>query len=129
MTARVYVVEDHELVRDVVVACIDAMPEARVVGAAESAERALAEIERDPPDLVVADLSLPDMHGLALIRELTARFPDVKCLVLTGHAAESYRRRAREVGSRAFVAKDDPDELTRAIRAVLAGQRYESGAR
>ena len=126
MTARLYIVENHSLVREVIAATVARIPEVEVVGAAESAEEALTAIARELPDLVIVDLSLPDMNGLDLIREVTARYPDVKCLVLTGHRGEAYRARAREVGSRGFVLKDAPEDLPAAIGAVLAGRRFES---
>ena len=126
VTSSVYIVENHAVVRQMIAEYVERSGVATMQGQAATAEEALREIALDPPSLVIADLSLPAMSGLELVREITARFPDVRCMILTGHHDASYRRRAFEAGARGFVLKDDPDELFAAIRALLSGGRYGS---
>ena len=118
MTTGVYIVENHDVVREVVASYLARMEGVVVCGQADSAERALPDIARLRPDVVLIDLSLPGMSGLDLLRELSARHPDVACVVLTGHAEPGYRDRALAAGARAFVLKDDPANLETALRSL-----------
>lgn len=130
MKATAYIVDDHDLVREVVAECLTRVAGVEVCGASSSAEEALPEIEALRPALLVVDAALPGMSGLELVRDVTARFPGTACIVLTGKSSPSLRRRAHAAGSRAFVLKNDPDELIAAVRRILAEKNAdaESGA-
>ncbi len=84
-------------------------------------------VERERPDLVLADLSLRDSSGLELIKDLVARNPAVKILVLSLHDETVYAERALQAGARGFLMKVAPtEELMDAIRTVLSGLVYVS---
>jgi DNA-binding NarL/FixJ family response regulator len=92
-----------------------------VIAEAESAESALAQLPTVAPDLLLTDLSLPGASGLELVEMLKRHHPELRCLVVTGHADPFYRAAALAAGAVGFVTKDDPDEVIGAVRRVLNG--------
>ena len=93
---------------------------------AATAQEALAQIPTLAVDLIVVDLSLPDMDGIQLVGELRARQPDLRCLMLSGHQERNYVERALAAGACGYIAKGNPLELIEAIRRVLKGESYLS---
>ena len=95
------------------------------VSVAESGEAGIEKAKEVLPDLVLMDLSMPKMNGIAAIREIKKRFPDTKILALTVHKTEEYVLAALEAGSNGYILKDaSHEELDMAIRNVLAGKPY-----
>lgn len=127
MTIRVYVVEDHAVMRETLIAFLGLDGSIEVCGAAASAERAVEELEAAQPALVVLDLSLPGRSGLELLEEIRARW-GYPCLVLSGHGERGYVTRALAAGAGGYVLKGRPEELSTAIHQVLAGTIYRSAA-
>jgi DNA-binding NarL/FixJ family response regulator len=107
---------------------IDLEPDLEVCGEASQAVDALDKIPRSGSNLVLVDLTLPDMSGLDFVRELTARHPNIATLVVSGHTASRFADAAIEAGARGFVQKGLPSQLHDAIRAVLRGETYTSGS-
>lgn len=126
MSANIYITEDHPLVAEMLGEYINAMPDLQVCGAATTAQAALAQIPTLAVDLVLLDVSLPDIDGLTLLETLLAQQPTLRCLMLSGHQEAKYVQRALAVGARGYVAKGNPPELVNAIRQVLTGQIYLS---
>jgi DNA-binding NarL/FixJ family response regulator len=89
-TIKVFLLDDHEVVRRGVAALLDAEPDLEVVGEAGTARQALARIPALRPDVAVLDVRLPDGDGVTVCREIRSRMPEVACLMLT-------RRRRRHV--------------------------------
>jgi DNA-binding NarL/FixJ family response regulator len=114
-----FLVEDHPVMRDALVFLIDAQPDLTICGVAASAEEAL---ERLPggADLVLVDVSLPGMNGLELVRRVSAQWPGLPCVVLSGHSADRYAEPAHAAGAAAYVMKDNADAVVSTICAVLA---------
>ena len=124
---RIFIVDDHSVVRHGLATLLARVPELRVSGEAASYEEALAGISAQPPDLAVIDITLKDRSGLDLIRELRAKLPDLKTLVLSMHDEMEYAERALRAGARGYVMKENADDvLVEAIRAVLRGEVYVS---
>ena len=123
---RVYVVEDHPRMRELLREWIDELPGLVVCGAAESAETALRELETLHADLAVIDMSLPAMGGIELVAALRARHPQLRCLILSGHNEMSYVDRALAAGAHGYLLKGEPAEIGSAIAQVLTGERYLS---
>lgn len=121
-----FLVEDHEEMREVLVQFLTLDPDVRVAGAVESAEDALESLEDERPDLLVIDVSLPGMSGLDLLDVVSERWPGVRCLVLSGHGQPEHVDRALRAGARAYVLKGNPYELREAVRAVMDGEVYLS---
>ncbi|EDY16636.1 two component transcriptional regulator, LuxR family [Chthoniobacter flavus Ellin428] len=120
---KVLLVDDHPVVRDGLAQRIALEPDLSVCAACESVSRALREVTVHHPDLAVVDLSLPSGHGLDLIKEIHARYPEVRLLVFSMHDEQTYGERALLSGAQGYVMKDEsPDEVLAAIRKVLSGR-------
>jgi two-component system response regulator DevR len=122
---RVFLLDDHEVVRRGVAATLEAEDDITVVGEAGDAATAIDEIRRSQPDIAVLDVRLADGSGIDVCRAITAEFPDVKSLILTSY--DSDRARVGAGGARAagFVLKQiRSNDLIDAIRGVAAGRRY-----
>lgn len=126
MDAKIYVVEDHARMRELLGDWIGVLPGMAVCGAADSAETALEELPKLGAELVLVDMSLPRMSGIELVATLRAQWPDVRCLIMSGHSEPGYVERALAAGAQGYVLKGKPSEIEPAIRAVLAGQRFIS---
>jgi DNA-binding NarL/FixJ family response regulator len=122
---RIVVVDDHPVVREGLIASLEDDPEFEVVGAAGSIEEALPLVTARRPDVVLLDLELPGMDGLAGIPVLTAANPDARILVLTAYNTDERVLGAIRGGARGYLLKGAPlGEIARAIRAVHAGETY-----
>ncbi|WP_067652288.1 response regulator transcription factor [Nocardia harenae] len=120
---RVFLVDDHEIVRRGLADLIDAEPDLEMVGGAESVTHALARIPALRPDVAVLDVRLPDGNGIELCRELLSQLPGLRCLILTSFTDEQAMLDAILAGASGYVVKDIGTlELVDAIRAVGAGK-------
>lgn len=129
--ARVLLIDDHALVRDGMRMHLALQPGLRVVGEADDGEAALAWLgragEMDTPDLVITDIGMRGMGGIALAAALHDRYPELAVLIVSMHDNLEYVRQAVRAGARGYVLKDAPaDELMAAIQAVLAGRVFYS---
>lgn len=82
---KVFLVDDHEVVRRGLVDLLGADPELDVVGEAGSVAEAMARVPAARPDVAVLDVRLPDGNGIELCRDLLSRMPDLRCLILTSY--------------------------------------------
>jgi DNA-binding NarL/FixJ family response regulator len=124
---RILVVDDHALVRHGLTALIGNEPDLEVCGQAADVAGGLAQAAALRPDLAVVDLSLQNGHGLDLIRQLRARFEDVKVLVLSMHDEALFAERALRAGALGYINKQEATgRIVEAIRQVLAGKVYLS---
>lgn len=129
MTPRrpvVSLVEDHEVFRETLCTVVAASDEWVLDGVATTGEEAVAMLEDHRPDVLLVDLSLPGLSGFDVVRTVRERWPDIRCLILSGHAQPAYAREALEIGAHGYVLKGAPRHLRDAIRTVLAGGRYVS---
>ncbi|MGA0594595.1 response regulator transcription factor [Enterovirga sp. CN4-39] len=122
---RVALVDDHPVVLAGISALLRRTPEIEVVGEATNGRDGLRIVQEAVPDIVVVDLSLPDMSGVDLARELASTCPGVRLLVLTVHEDRAYVQPAMRAGARGYVLKRSAAaDLLRAIRAVAEGGIY-----
>ena len=121
MTPRqIYLVDDHPMIREGYASLIDTTDDLAVCGEAADGAQALEGVAAAAPDLVVVDMNLPGMPGLDVVRQLTARYPDLAVLVVSGHAASTHADDAREAGARAYLEKQRAaTELLSTIRTIL----------
>jgi two-component system response regulator DevR len=120
---RVFLVDDHEVVRRGVADLLDEEDDLTVVGQASTVAEALARITAVRPDIAVLDIRLPDGNGVELCRELRSRFPDLHCLMLTSYPDEQAMMDAILAGAGGYVIKDIRGmDLVSAVRTVGAGQ-------
>lgn len=125
--SSVFVVDDHPLVRESLVALIGRQPDLIVRGQAEDSASAFAALLREPVDVVVVDLSLPGESGLELIKRLQALSPPPSILVLSMHDEAFYAERALRAGAMGYVMKQETtDKVITAIREIILGRPYVS---
>ena len=121
------IVDDHLLIRAGMKLLLRNTPAYTVTAEAESGEEALRLLAEQPIDLVIMDISMPGMGGLACIREIRAHYPAVKILVLSMHEDEEYIYKAMQYGAMGYLPKTSADdELFDALEALAEGRRYLS---
>ena len=122
---RVFIADDHTVLRAGLRALLDAQTDMEVVGEAADGESALAQFEDLRPHVVLMDISMEGMGGLEATKQVKSRYPEIKVLVLTMHEDGHYLRQFLKAGASGYVIKRAADnELTAAIRAVHAGENY-----
>lgn len=122
---RLLVVDDHPVVRAGLRMLLSAQLDMEVVGEAEDGATAISRALELKPDVVVMDITMKGMSGLAVTREIRRRIPGAKVLALTIHDSEEYLRQMLEAGATGYVLKQAADmELAVAIRAVHRGEVY-----
>lgn len=121
---RVFLLDDHELVRDGVRAGLDAEDDIEVVGESADAVRALAEVARCQPDVAVVDVRLGDGNGIAICRDISQHHPEVQTLILTSFESDQALVDASGAGAAGFVLKQiRSTQLVDAIRLVASGRQ------
>lgn len=122
---RVLVADDHPVVLAGVKAVLSGDPEVEVVGEASDGQTALDMAMKLEPSILVLDLSMPDLNGVEVTRQLSVLLPDCKAVVLTVHEDRSYLRKLIEAGAAGYVLKRSAaEDLPRAIKAAAAGGVY-----
>jgi DNA-binding NarL/FixJ family response regulator len=120
---RIVVADDHPVVREGLRAVLDSEPDVEVVGEASNGSSALSLVGSLHPDLVLMDLQMPEMDGIAAIRRIRRQYGDVNVLVLTTYGTDSDITRAVEAGATGYLLKDaSRDELMRGIRLAAQGE-------
>lgn len=121
---KVLIVDDHPVVRFGLRTMFESESNIVVTGMAGSAKEAFAEVERDPPDVVLMDLRMPEMQGTDAIAELRRLHPDVRILVLTNYEGDEYIMRALQAGAMGYLLKNTPqEEIVRGVEMVANNQR------
>ncbi|MHA3770603.1 response regulator [Verrucomicrobiota bacterium sgz303538] len=120
---RIFLVEDHPMMRDGLRRLIDGEPGLSCCGDAGSAETTLDAVARSKPDLLITDITLPGRSGLDLIKDIRAAFPEVQILVFSMHDEMFYAERALKAGARGYLMKEAGSEkMLEAIQRILAGE-------
>ena len=120
---RVFLLDDHEIVRRGVRDMLEAEPDITVIGEAGTAESALARIPALRPDVAVLDVRLPDGNGVTVCREIRSRMPEVACLMLTSFGDDEALFDAIMAGAAGYVLKQiRGTDLVGAVRTVAAGE-------
>lgn len=124
---RIIIAEDHTLFRQGIKALLSLEQDFEVVGEAEDGATAIRCVERLKPDLILLDLSMPGVDGLAAIKEIRKKYSKIKILILTGYKTEEFFREALKCGAHGYVLKEaDHSELLLAMRSVLEEKSYLS---
>lgn len=124
-SARVFLVDDHPIVRMGFGRLLEASTNLSVCGEAGGGEEALEKMPDTRPDLAVVDISMDGMDGLELTRRLAEEHPDVRVLIVSIHDEVRYVKEALGAGACGYVLKDHASDLmSEASRAILAGQVY-----
>ena len=122
---RVFLADDHRIVREGLRMLVAAQPDMEVVGEADNGRTAIALTQTLVPDVVVMDVSMPDVNGLRATETLHASHPKVRVLALTRHTEGGYVQQLLGAGASGYILKQSAaDDLVRAIRAVASGHTY-----
>jgi two-component system, NarL family, invasion response regulator UvrY len=119
------IADDHQLVRSGLCKLIDAQGDLKVVAQCRTGKEALAALKVNPCQVLLLDLSLPDMSGLDVLKSAREHHPTVAVLVLSGYPERQFGINVLRAGANGFVSKGvDEAELVRAVRTVARGRRY-----
>jgi DNA-binding NarL/FixJ family response regulator len=124
---KVFIVDDHPLVREGLANLINQQTDLNVCGEAEDSSSAISAIQATNPEIVLVDISLKNESGLELVKALKNQFPDLAVIVLSMHDEALYAERALHAGARGYVMKRETTKNTlTAIRRVIGGDIYVS---
>lgn len=123
----ILVVDDHALIRKGLKMLLEESPDFQVKGEAETGMQAVRMVRDQRYDLVLLDISLPDKHGMDVLKQLKAEQPDIKIIVLSMYPEDQYGVRALKAGAVGYINKQSaPDKLVGAIQQVISGKKYIS---
>lgn len=123
----ILVVDDHSLIRKGLKQLLEEKPEFQIKGEAESGMQAINMVREQHFDLVLLDMSLPDKHGIDVLKQLKLEQPDIKIIVLSMYPEDQYGVRALKAGAVGYINKQSaPENLVVAIEHVTSGKKYIS---
>jgi len=124
---RVYLVDDHPAIREAIRDTIESTIDMEVCGETSSSDEAFREIETLRPDVAVIDISLNDAHGLDLVQNVRAQYPDVRTIVFSMYDENVYAERAIRAGAAGYLMKSEPTKnIVEAVRSAHDGEVYLS---
>ena len=129
MVSRIFLVEDHPVMREGYASLLNAEPDLEVCGEASSAEEAFERADGLEFDIAIVDLSLPGVNGIELIKRLRSLDTDLKVLVVSAHDEALYAERALRAGAQGYLMKhESARQFVTAVRSILDGDLYLSDA-
>jgi DNA-binding NarL/FixJ family response regulator len=127
MKIRVLVADDHAIVRDGLRIMLGNQSDMEVVGAARNGRESTRLVDEHQPDVVVMDISMPELNGIEATQQMLSRYPHLKVIVLSIHETKPYVFRALKAGAKGYLIKETAGlEVVDAVRAVYRGERYLS---
>jgi len=124
---KVLIVDDHQLIRSGTSRLLSDMEDMAVVGEADSGEAAIKMVREHEPDVVLMDVQMPGMGGLEATKRCLRLDPELKVIAVTILDREPFPSQLMKIGAAGYLTKkSDVDEMAKAIRRVMAGQRYMS---
>jgi DNA-binding NarL/FixJ family response regulator len=124
---RVFLVDDHGIVRDALNYLLSAQGDIQVIGTAVDGQDAVEQVRKDCPDVIVMDIAMPRLNGLQAAREICKSCPATRIVMLTIYDTREHVEQALNAGAQGYVLKDAAGkELVEAVRTLHAGGRYFS---
>ena len=124
----ILIIEDHSAFAKALVRLLSQQMDLHIVEVIRSGEEALEKLPGMEVDLILIDVSLPKMNGIQVASLIHQKFPDIRCMMLSGHLTPFYVKRALEAGARGYVLKDDIPGVLEGVEQVLQGEIYVSKA-
>lgn len=129
MPVSIVLADDHTVLRNGLRLLLERYPDFAVAGEAGNGREAVELAERESPDVVVMDISMPVLNGIEAARRIASALPKTAIVILSVHSDEAYILRALKAGARGYLLKDSAEsDLIQAVRAVAAGKAYFSPA-
>jgi two-component system response regulator NreC len=127
MSIRILLADDHTILRAGLKMMLNAQPDMEVVGEAQDGRQAFTEAQRLQPDVVLMDITMPDINGIEATKQIKKILPDVRILMLTMHEHDEYVFQALRAGASGYMLKEAADtELISALHVIQSGQFYLS---
>jgi RNA polymerase sigma factor (sigma-70 family) len=127
MKIRIVVADDHAIIREGLRVMLGNQPDMEVVGIATNGREAIRLVDEHEPDVVVMDISMPELNGIEAMQQMLPRHPNVQVVVLSIHESKPYVSRALKAGARGYLIKETAGlEVVEAVRAVHHSERYLS---
>ncbi len=127
MSTRVLIADDHQIVREGLRSMLEKEPGITVVGEADNGRTTLRMARELTPDVIIMDVSMPDLNGIEATRQIVAEFGTVKVIALSMHDDRRFVLNMLKAGAKGYMLKDSAfKELANAIRVVVANQTYLS---
>jgi two-component system, NarL family, response regulator DegU len=124
---KIVLVDDHGIVRDGIKSTLHGEKNIKIIGEASNGLEAIDRVKKLSPDVVILDITMPEMNGIDATSIITKKYPDTKSLVLSMHDNEDYVLRSIEAGAHGYLLKDtSKEEFVKAINAVARGEKYFS---
>ena len=122
---RIFLVDDHQLVRDGIKALLTSAEDLTILGEASSGKECFEKIAIEPPDILILDISLPDTNGIEITKRITVEYPDMRVLILSMYTNEDFIFNAVKAGARGYLPKNTSrEELLSAIHAIYDGEEF-----
>jgi DNA-binding NarL/FixJ family response regulator len=122
---RIFLVEDHDLVRDGLKALLASIPDIAIIGEAANGRSLFEKLKIVQPDIIVLDISLPDISGIEITKRLRHDYPQIRVLILSMYTHEDFVTGAIRSGARGYLPKNTSrDELVKAIYAIYRGEEF-----
>jgi len=122
---KIIICDDQAVVRDGLEMLLNLEKDIDVIGTAQDGDEAVVLVSKNQPDLVLMDLKMPGMNGIEATRQIHAKFPEVKVLVLTTYDDDEWVFDAIRAGAAGYLLKDTPrEEVVKAIRGTVTGKSF-----
>ena len=123
MKTKILLVDDHKILRDGICSIVKGYPDMEVIGEAADGKAALRLVEELSPDVVIMDISMPDLNGIDATRRIIADHPKIKVIALSMHHDKQFVSEIFKAGASGYLLKDCAfDELEHAVRIVMDGK-------
>lgn len=125
MTISVFLADDHAVVRDGLKTLLEIEVSVTVVGTASNGREAARRIIKLKPDVVIMDISMPELNGIDATRQILEACPKTRVIILSMHATREHIQRALQAGAKGYLLKESAGaEVVKAVRCVYTGKRY-----
>lgn len=127
MKVKVFLADDHAVVRDGLRLLLNSQSDIEVVGDASNGRDALQEVVALGPDVAIIDIAMPELNGIEVTYRLNRQLPEIRVIILSMHSTAEHVYRALEAGARGYLIKESAgSEVVEAVRVVQGGRRYLS---
>jgi DNA-binding NarL/FixJ family response regulator len=126
---RIFLVDDHQLVRDGIKALLISAEDLLILGEASTGRECFEKIALEAPDILILDISLPDTNGIEITKRISAEYPDTRVLILSMYTNEDFIFNSIKAGARGYLPKNTSrEELLSAIHAIYEGEEFFAGS-